>query len=81
MTGGMTSGAATTVGAEASASATGTIGAMIGTTITGATMTRATDATKANTVWAYATAGHYHEVLLADCSRVISDSLARDPSI
>ena len=46
MTGGMTSGAATTVGAEASASATGTIGAIIGTTITGATMTRATDATK-----------------------------------
>ena len=34
----------------------------------------------ANTVWAYATAGHYHQVLLADCSRVISDSLARDPS-
>ena len=33
----------------------------------------------ANTVWAYATAGHYHQVLLADCSRVISDSLARDP--
>ena len=47
MTGGMTSGAATTtVGAEASASATGTIGAIIGTTITGATMTCATDATK-----------------------------------
>ena len=33
-----------------------------------------------NTVWAYATAGHYHQVLLADCSRVISDSLARNPS-
>ena len=35
----------------------------------------------ANTVWAYATAGHYHQALLAACSRVISDSLARDPSI
>ena len=47
VTGGTTSGAATMiVGAEASASATGTIGAIIGTTITGATMTRATDATK-----------------------------------
>ena len=34
----------------------------------------------ANTVWAYATADHYHQALLADCSRVISDSLARDPS-
>ena len=26
----------------------------------------------ANTVWAYATAGHYHQVLLAHCSRAIS---------
>jgi len=34
----------------------------------------------ANTVWAYATAGHYHQALLAGCSRVISDSFARDPS-
>jgi len=34
----------------------------------------------ANTAWAYATADHYHQALLADCSRVISDSLARDPS-
>ena len=34
----------------------------------------------ANTVWAYATADCYHQALLADCSRVISDSLARDPS-
>ena len=33
-----------------------------------------------NTVWAYATADYYHQALLADCSRVISDSLARDPS-
>ena len=31
----------------------------------------------ANTVWAYATAGHYHQALLAACSRVISDSLPR----
>ena len=31
-------------------------------------------------MWAYATAGHYHQVLLANCSRVISDSLAWDPS-
>jgi len=34
----------------------------------------------ANTVWAYATADCYHQALLANCSRVISDSLARDPS-
>ena len=34
----------------------------------------------ANTMWAYATADYYHQALLADCSRVISDSLARDPS-
>ena len=34
----------------------------------------------ANTVWAYAAADHYHQALLADCSHVISDSLARDPS-
>ena len=34
----------------------------------------------ANTVWAYAAADHYDQALLADCSRVISDSLARDPS-
>ena len=46
MTGGMTSGAATTFGAEASASATGTIGAMIGTTIPGAIMTGATAAAR-----------------------------------
>ena len=47
MTGGMTSGAATTtVGAEVSASATGTISAMIGTTIPGATMTGATAAAR-----------------------------------
>jgi len=47
MTSGMTSGAATTtVGAEVSASATGTIGAMIGTTIPGATMTGATAAAR-----------------------------------
>ncbi len=35
----------------------------------------------ANPVGAYATADYYHRALLADCSRVISDSLARDPSI
>ena len=34
----------------------------------------------ANTMWAYATADYYHQALLADCSRVISYSLARDPS-
>ena len=47
MTGGMTSGAVTTtVGAEASASATGAIGARIGTMIPGATMTGATAAAR-----------------------------------
>ena len=47
MMGGTTIGAATTnVGAEASASATGTIGATIGTTIPGATMTGATAAAR-----------------------------------
>ena len=34
----------------------------------------------AMTAWAYAAADHYHQALLVDCSRVISDSLARDPS-
>ena len=47
MTGGMPSGAATTtVEAEASASATGAIGARIGTMIPGATMTGATAAAR-----------------------------------
>jgi len=32
-----------------------------------------------NTVGAYATADQFHQALLAECSRVISDSLAQDP--
>ncbi|EOD26167.1 hypothetical protein EMIHUDRAFT_236965 [Emiliania huxleyi CCMP1516] len=55
MTGGMMSGAATTIVAEASARATGTIGARIGTTIPGATMTGATSAARGS--FSTATAG------------------------
>ena len=33
-----------------------------------------------NTVWAFATADQYHPLLFAECVRVVSDSLAQDPS-